>query len=373
MTRVVNPSLERFADRSVFVTGHTGFKGSWLSLWLHRLGARVTGYSRGMPTQPNHFDLAGVHAVLDAHHEGDLRDAHRLRSALEAAQPQVVLHLAAQSVVRDGYRDPHETFDVNVMGTAALLDAVRALKRPCVVLVITTDKVYDNREHVWGYREIDPLGGHDPYSASKAACDLLTASYRQSFFSPQTLHEHGVKLAIARAGNVIGGGDFTVHALIPDLVRARASGKPVEIRAPDAVRPWQHVLDCLHGYLTLAATMLASDEPQWCDAWNFGPLAGNELPVRDLVERFLSQWGDDPRAWLDTSDPAQPHEAKVLRLSIDKALWQLNWRPRWDVDDALAYTAAWYRSWNEDHASVPALSRGQIEAYEMHHQALALS
>ncbi|MEM9415322.1 MAG: CDP-glucose 4,6-dehydratase [Planctomycetota bacterium] len=359
-------SLSHLAGRSVFLTGHTGFKGSWLSLWLNALGCRVTGYALAPPTDPSHFELAGVRETLAAHYEADLRDRSALTAALRDAEPEVVLHLAAQSVVRTGYDDPHETYGVNVMGTAALLDAVRAAGRPCVVIVVTTDKVYENREHVWGYRETDALGGYDPYSASKAACDMLTTSYRRSFFNRERLAEHGVKLAVVRAGNVIGGGDFTPHALVPDLMHALCGDQPMEVRAPSAVRPWQHVLDCLGGYLALADRMLASDDPRWCDAWNFGPMPGGELPVRAVVETALGVWDEGESGklgrWVDASDPSQPHEAGVLRLCIDKAMWELGWRPRWGVDQAIALTAQWYRGWSRGE-SVAALSRAQIRQY----------
>ena len=247
------------------------------------------------------------------------------------------------------------------MGTASLLEAVRALRKPCVVLVVTTDKCYENREHVWGYREIDAMGGHDPYSASKGAAELVVSSYRRSFFDPARVREHRVKLASARAGNVIGGGDFKADAIVPDLVRSWMAGVPLEVRSPDAVRPWQHVLDCLSGYLSLSAQMLQDDAARWCDAWNFGPLAGSELPVRDLVRRFLDEWGDGD--WLDKSDPRQPHEAKTLRLSVDKAMWELRWRPRWAVDEAVQRTAEWYRRWHAEGASPRELCEEQIEAW----------
>lgn len=352
---------EAFRDRSVFLTGHTGFKGAWLALWLHRLGARVTGYSLRPPTQPNLYDLARVEQAIVRHHDADLRDRGALRQAMSQAQPDVVLHLAAQSAVRPSYRDPYETFEINTMGTASLLEAVRSLGKPCAVLVVTTDKCYENREHAWGYRECDAMGGHDPYSASKGAAELVVASYRRSFFHPDRLHQHGVRLASARAGNVIGGGDFKADAIVPDLVRSRMAGLPLGVRSPAAIRPWQHVLDCLSGYLSLSAQMLQVDAARWCDAWNFGPMPGSELPVRDLVERFLGEWGDGD--WLDESDPRQPHEAQTLRLAIDKALWELGWRPRWSVDEAIRRTAEWYRRWHAEGASPRELCEEQIEAY----------
>lgn len=357
----MNTDLSSIRGRSVFVTGHTGFKGAWLTLWLDMLGARVTGYSLPAPTQPSHFELAGVRDLLVREHEADLRDRASMHRAIAEARPDVVLHLAAQSVVRAGYRDPYETFDVNVMGTASVLDAVRAMGRPCAVVVVTTDKSYENREHVWGYRENDAMGGHDPYSASKGACELLVSSYRRSYFDPAKLHQHGVKLATARAGNVIGGGDWTADALVPDLVRSLQTGRPLELRSPKAIRPWQHVLDALSGYLSLATAMLASDDATLCDGWNFGPLPGNEWPVGELVDEFIAAFGEG--SWRDVSDPNQLHEAQVLRLCIDKAMWELGWRPRWNVVQAIRHTAEWYRSWRDGSPPVIDITRGQIEEY----------
>lgn len=331
-----------FAGRSVLVTGHTGFKGSWLALWLSALGARVTGYALPPPTEPSNFGLSGVQDLLAAHHVADIRDGERLHSVLNAAQPDVIFHLAAQALVRDSYAQPRETFEVNTIGTVSVLEAVRVYKRPCVVVVITSDKCYENREHVWGYREIDRLGGHDPYSASKGAAEIALAAYRRSFFPRERLAEHGVKLAAARAGNVIGGGDWARDRIVADVARALAAGQPVAVRNPRAIRPWQHVLEPLSGYLMLASRMLASDDPIWCTAWNFGPLPGDDVPVSQLVDMFIGAWGGG--RWQDVSDPQELHEAATLRLSIDKAVAQLGWRPRWTVAEAVRRTAAWYRT-----------------------------
>ncbi len=351
----VNPFLrESFAGRSVFVTGHTGFKGSWLAIWLARLGARVTGYALAPPTDPSLFAACGVRELLAGHHEGDIRDATRLGHALQQADPDVVFHLAAQSLVQTGHAMPRETFEVNVIGTAAVLDVVRARRKPCAVVVVTSDKCYENREQVWGYREIDALGGRDPYSASKAAAEILVASYRRSFFPAERLAEHGIKVASARAGNVIGGGDWGKDRIVTDLVRHLAAGRPVPVRSPRAVRPWQHVLEPLSGYLTLAAQLVRCDDPVYCDAWNFGPWPGEELPVAQLVEQFLAAWGDG--SWQDLSDPRQPCEANTLRLNIDKTLAQLGWRPAWNLHEAIRRTVAWYRQF---YASGPG---GMIEA-----------
>jgi CDP-glucose 4,6-dehydratase len=332
---------ESFAGRSVFLTGHTGFKGSWLAIWLHHLGAKLTGYALAPPTEPSNFRVSEVRSLLSTHHEADVRDAAALNRAVKDAAPDVVFHLAAQSLVRESYQNPRHTFDVNVMGTLGLLDAVRSMGKPCTVVVITTDKCYENREQVWGYREIDPLGGYDPYSASKGAAEIAVAAYRRSFFPANRIGEHGVKVATARAGNVIGGGDWAKDRIVTDIVRHLEAGQAVPVRSPGAVRPWQHVLEPLAGYMTLAARMLQSDEPAWCDAWNFGPLSGDEIAVSRLVELFIETWGEG--TWRDTSDLRQPHEAGVLRLNIDKAIHQLGWRPRWSVREAVQRTSAWYR------------------------------
>lgn len=356
------PFDDAFRGRSVFVTGHTGFKGSWLCLWLARLGAKVTGYSLEPPTAPNHFELARVRDSLAGHHIADIRDTDRLCEALSVARPDVVLHLAAQSVVRRGYREPLETFSSNVMGTASVLEAIRTLQRPCAVVVVSSDKCYENHEQPWGHRESDPMGERDPYGSSKGAAELVVRSFRESYFPPQRLAEHGVKLASARAGNVIGGGDWKADALIVDLVKAISRREAVELRCPHAVRPWQHVIQCLSGYLALAARLLRDDDPALCSGWNIGPLPGSELTVREVVEQFLAIWGNGE--WRDVSDREHPREAQTLRLCIDKALWQLHWRPRWTTAQVLSLTAQWYRAWLDGEQDLQSLSLNQIAAYE---------
>ncbi len=353
---------DSFAGKSVFVTGHTGFKGSWLCLWLHCLGAKVTGFALEPPTSPSHFDVAGVEDILSEHHIGDIRDAGALEMAMQKANPDLVLHLAAQSVVRESYRIPRETFEINAIGTAGVLAAVRQLSQPVSVVCVTSDKCYENVEQTWGYRECDAMGEHDPYGGSKGAAELVIRSYRHSFFPPNQLHNHGVKLASARAGNVIGGGDWTVDALIVDIVTAMAAGDPVQIRSPGAYRPWQHVLQALSGYLTLAARLLNSNDRIYQSGWNIGPAAGNELPVRDIVELFLDEWGEG--SWVDVSNPDDPPEANILRLAIDKAIWQLDWRPGWDVTETLKQTVAWYQAYHEGATDMRAVSLQQIEKYE---------
>jgi len=359
---VSGPFGGAFRGRRVFVTGHTGFKGSWLCLWLEHLGASVTGYALAPPTAPALFVEADVGSGLAGHVEADVRDGERLAAALERAAPHLVLHLAAQTVVREGYRDPRETFDVNVMGTVSLLEGVRAWGRPCAVLVVTSDKCYLNVDTPGGHREDDPLGDLTPYGGSKGAQEIVARSYRASYFPPDRLEAHGVRLASARAGNVIGGGDWTADALVPDVVRAVQRGESVPLRYPDAVRPWQHVLDCLDGYLTLARSLLEGDDPAVCDAWNFGPLPGDDLPVRALVERFLLDWGKG--TFHEAHGPHLP-EAPALRLAIDKAREGLAWRPLWDVDTAIRETASWYRRWLERPESARDACLEQIARYEL--------
>lgn len=329
-------------DKRVFLTGHTGFKGSWLALWLHRLGATVYGYSLPSPTEPSNYALSNVRGVLTGETIGDIRDRGLMRDTLGSFKPDAVFHLAAQPLVCDSYALPFETFEVNVMGTASVLDAVRDLKRPCAVVCITTDKCYENREQVWGYRECDPMGGHDPYSASKGAAEILIASYRRSFFNPSGLDQHGVQLASARAGNVIGGGDWARDRIVTDIVAALTAGRAVPVRNPHAIRPWQHVLEPLSGYLTLASAMLTKADSKWCEGWNFGPVSGTELTVGRLADSFVKAWGKG--GWVDQSSPGQSHEASILRLSIEKAGWELGWHPRWTCEEMVKRTAQWYRS-----------------------------
>lgn len=352
------PFADAFAGRSVFVTGHTGFKGSWLALWLHELGAKVTGYALAPPSQPSNFVAARVAELLASHHEADLRDRVALTAALREAKPDVVLHLAARTIVRESYLDPEGTFSVNVQGTALLLGVVRELGRPCAVVVVSSDKCYENDESGRRFREDDRLGGWDPYSASKAAVELVVASYRRSFFAPSP---DGVAVASARAGNVIGGGDWTADGIIADTVRALQEDKPVALRNPRAIRPWQHVLEPLSGYLTLAAALSGSAAARFCDAWNFGPRADDEATVQQLVEQFLGVWGGG--TWKDRGDPGDPHEAGVLRLATDKAEAELGWRSRWSVAEGVERTARWYRRFSLDPAAARAACLEDIAAY----------
>jgi CDP-glucose 4,6-dehydratase len=338
--------LESFRGRSVFITGHTGFKGSWLTLWLHRLGARVSGYSLLPPTDPNNFVSSRVKELLSRHTSADVRDTPQLQGAIEACRPDVIFHLAAQPLVRQSYLDPYHTIEVNVIGTTGLLECVRKLGRPCVVIFVTSDKCYENRDSARRHLESDPLGGSDPYSASKAAAELVIEAYRESFFRPDELQKHGVKIASVRAGNVIGGGDWAGYRIVPDTVKAVASNKPVSVRNPNAIRPWQHVLEPLSGYLMLAGRMLESDDPALCSGWNFGPDGTEEATVRDVVETLLQFW--EGAKWEDASATIHPREEHMLRLSNDKARAGLGWRSRWSFQQAVQHAGRWYQRFYAD-------------------------
>ena len=353
---------DTYRDKSVFITGHTGFKGSWMCHWLHRLGAHVSGFALDPPTAPNNFTVSNIRDKLARHTIGDVRDQEALTRAIEESAPDVIFHLAAQSIVREGYIEPRETFDVNVMGTVTMLEAVRKLGRPCTVVSITSDKCYDNREQIWGYREIDAFGDHDPYGGSKGAAEIAIRAYRDSFFPIDQIEQHGVKLASARAGNVIGGGDWTADALMVDIFKALSADKPVSIRSPHSLRPWQHVLQALSGYMTIGAKLLACDDPELCSGWNIGPLPGNELPVHQIVDLFIQQWGSG--SWVDDSDAAHPREANILRLNIDKAIWKLGWKPCWSVYESVQQTARWYRAYLDNPASAEQYGEHQMELYE---------
>jgi CDP-glucose 4,6-dehydratase len=336
--------IHAFRERSVFLTGHTGFKGSWLTLWLHRLGARVTGYSLSPPTDPSNFVTSGIEGLLARHVNGDVRDPQKLQDAMEVCQPDVVFHLAAQTLVRQSYADTRATFEANVMGTVNMLEAVRNLHRPCVVIIVTSDKCYENRVSGRRHEEGDPLSGGDPYSASKAAAEIVTESYRTSFFSPENLRAHGIKLASVRAGNAIGGGDWAKDRIIPDSIRALIAGWPVSVRNPRSIRPWQHVLEPLSGYLTLAARILESDDARLCGGWNFGPRAEDEATVHYLVQMVLEAWGGE--RWEHAKDANQLREEHVLRLSTEKAEKELGWHPRWSIEETVRRTVEWYRTFH---------------------------
>jgi CDP-glucose 4,6-dehydratase len=353
---------EGLRGKRVFVTGHTGFKGSWLVMLLRRAGAHITGYSLAPPTNPALFEAARLREWVDIHHEADIRDAGRLAAAVAAARPDVVMHLAAQPLVRLSHREPLETFSTNVVGTATVLDAVRHAAGPCAVIAVTSDKCYEPHDSGNPHDESDPMGGRDPYSASKGAAELVAAAYRNSYFPAERLAEHGVQLATVRAGNVLGGGDWADDRIVTDIVRHLVACRPVPVRNPSAVRPWQHVLEPLSGYLVLAEAMLAKPGPHWCTGWNFGPESGDGITVRDLTEIFIEAWGSG--SWEDRHDPRAPIETHVLRLTIDKVLAALPWRPRLSGRDAIRLTAAWFRYFATTPAAARALCDADIQAYE---------
>jgi CDP-glucose 4,6-dehydratase len=345
--------------KRVLITGHTGFKGSWLCLWLQQLGADVTGYALPPPTTPSIFDVARVgesmHSVV-----GDVRDFDRLFDVVRTHRPETVIHMAAQPLVRRSYEAPVETYATNLMGTVNLLEAVRCTDSVRAVINVTSDKCYENLEWLWGYRENDRMGGFDPYSNSKACAELITESYRNSFFNPAEYPRHGVAVASARAGNVIGGGDWAPDRLVPDIVRSLSSMTPVAIRNPDSIRPWQHVLEPLGGYLRLAEGLL-EDGPKYAGAWNFGPDDADTQPVHWIVERFTSQWGPGAR-WERHGDTQQVHEANVLKLDCSKARTLLGWKPRWRLPQAIDKIVEWHTAFLVG-ADMHALSHSQIRAY----------
>ena len=330
-----------FAGKKVFVTGHTGFKGSWLCLWLRQLGAEVTGYALESPTEPNLFGLCRVGELVHSV-TGDVRDGERLSATMAAAAPEIVLHLAAQPLVRDSYKLPVETFEINVMGTVNLLQAVRLCKSVKSVVIITTDKCYENKEWHWGYRETEPMGGYDPYSASKGCSELVSAAFRHSFFNPGQYAEHGVGLATARAGNVIGGGDWAADRLIPDSIRALLAGEQILVRNPHAIRPWQHVLEPLSGYLLLAQQLYLQGG-KYASGWNLGPSDDDARPVEWIVRKMCEKWGEGAGYLLDDGD--HPHEAHYLKLDCSKAAGELGWRPRWNLETALDKIVTWARAY----------------------------
>ena len=349
------PSPAFWRGRRVLLTGHTGFKGSWLALWLTGLGAEVTGLSNGVPTARAFYEDLGL--ARDLHDiRADVRDGAAVAAAVRDARPSVVMHLAAQPLVRLSYAEPVETYATNVMGTVHVLDAVRRVGSVELALIVTSDKCYENREQIWGYREIDALGGHDPYSSSKGAAEIVASAYARSFFGDAA----GTGVVSARAGNVFGGGDWAQDRLIPDLVRGILAGVPVEVRSPTAVRPWQHVLEPLSGYLLLCEDAVARPELRG-QGWNFGPDAAGEATVRTVADRVCALW-PKPDGWVDASAGAHRHEAHLLTLDSTKARARLGWRPRWDLDTALRATLDVYRAADTGDA-LRRLAREQIARY----------
>lgn len=348
-----------YNGKSVLVTGHTGFKGGWLALWLHRLGAKVHGYALDPPTNPNLFDVAGIGSILASDTRADLADLQALNGVVNNAQPEVIFHLAAQSLVRISYRNPALTMASNVMGTVNVLEAARASDSVKALVLVTSDKVYENREWPFAYRELDPLGGRDPYSASKAAAEVIATSYRSSFFTGDA--SHPARVATVRAGNVIGGGDWACDRLVPDCIRAFAEHLPLQLRFPGATRPWQHVLDPLSGYLQLATRLLCPNADGFARAWNFGPDLGGTATVGQIAGKVARLWGGDAQVQ-STPSVDHPHEAGFLRLDSTLARTELGWQPRWPLEDALTQTVAWYKAWlrGDDMAAV---TLDQIDAY----------
>ncbi len=330
---------EIYKGRKVLITGHTGFKGTWLTLWLKILGAEVIGYSLEPPTNPSIFESCGLQDHLD-HIQGDIRDHEHILSVFQTCQPEFVFHLAAQSLVRLSYKKPRQTYDTNVMGTINVLEAARATESVRVIINVTSDKCYENREWVWGYRENDPMGGHDPYSSSKGCAELVTSAYIKSFFPPEKYgKDHQVALASARAGNVIGGGDWGTDRLVPDCIRALNQNKEIVIRYPEAIRPWQHVLEPLYGYLLLG-TKLWENGPEYSTAWNFGPADIEAKTVKDVVEKICKLWGNGRYV---TDKQSHPHEAHWLRLDCSRAKIKLGWKPKFSVESSLEKTIEWYK------------------------------
>lgn len=353
----MNVDADFWRGRRVLLTGHTGFKGAWLALWLQTLGARVTGFSLGIPTHPSLYELARVGEDMESI-EGDVRDFEALVAALDRACPEVVIHMAAQSLVRRSFSEPRLTYEVNVMGTVNLLDAVRSSEGVRTVVNVTSDKCYENREWEWAYRECEAMGGHDPYSSSKGCAELITDAFRRSFCRL----DGGPRLASARAGNVIGGGDWGEDRLIPDLMRGALAGRAVHVRNPDSVRPWQHVLNPLSGYLMLAQALWRSEEI--AGPWNFGPAEEDARPVSWIVERISAQWPQELPWVLDpVTHGSAPHEARYLKLDSSRARIRLGWRPRWGLEEGLDAALTWYQALSAEE-DMRAVTLGQIETFD---------
>ena len=355
---MVNPDPDFWCDRSVFLTGHTGFKGAWLAIWLRHMGARVTGYALEAPNQPSLFDVMGD-GIVDQHIHGDVRDIETLARAIKLAAPEVVIHMAAQSLVRPSYDDPVGTYSTNIMGVVNLLESVRLADGVKAVVNVTSDKCYENRNWLWSYREDEPMGGHDPYSSSKGCAELVTASFRSSFFNGRSGQP---AVATARAGNVIGGGDWAIDRIIPDCIRAFQAGETLSIRNPAATRPWQHVLDPLCGYLLLAEHLANAEDPSaFAEGWNFGPGENDARPVGEIAERMVALWGDTA-AWAHENTP-QPHEANHLKIDASKARKRLGWQHRLPIEEALSWTIDWYKR-HTDGEDAKALCLEQIKNLE---------
>lgn len=345
-------------NKKVFITGHTGFKGSWLVMTLAKLGAQITGYSLAPNTSPNLYSLCKVEELLEKSYIADIRDQKKIESAIEESCPDIIFHMAAQPLVRESYLAPRETFEVNIMGTINILEAARKVKNLKALINITTDKVYDNKEWHWGYRENEPLGGHDPYSSSKACSELVTQAYRNSFFEVND-GVNNLALASVRAGNVIGGGDWAKDRLIPDCLTSLLSNKEIIVRNPSSVRPWQHVLEPLSGYMMLAEKLYL-EGAKYASAWNFGPADTDAKPVDWIVKKLCETWGSDAKYVIN--DSQQPHEATYLKLDCSKANTELNWNSKWNIQNTLIKIVEWTKAY-ENNSDMREMTYNQIEEY----------
>jgi CDP-glucose 4,6-dehydratase len=350
-----------YKSKRVLITGHTGFKGSWLAIWLHSLEARVWGYALDPYSEKDNFVLSGIGTKIENDIRADIRDRKKLHEVFTSFQPEMVFHLAAQPLVRLSYAYPVETYEVNVMGTINVLEEVRQCPASKVAVMVTSDKCYENREHWWGYREDEAMGGYDPYSSSKGAAEIAVSAWRRSFMNPLCCEKHGKAVASARAGNVIGGGDWAADRIVPDCIRALEAGKSVEVRSPKAVRPWQHVLEPLSGYLTLGAR-LWNNPAKFAEAWNFGPSPESVVPVWDIARMVVEHYGAGTLK--DVSNPDALHEAKLLALDTAKARYELDWMPKWNIRTTIAKTVEWYARYREE--NVYQLCLKQIAEYNDH-------
>ena len=347
-----------YKGKKVLITGHTGFKGSWLAIWLHQLGAEVVGIGLDPFTQRDNYVLSGIGNKIKADIRADIRDGEKMKTLFQEHQPEIVFHLAAQPLVRLSYDIPVETYETNVMGTIHIIEAIRITESVKVGVMITTDKCYENKEQIWGYRENEPMGGYDPYSSSKGAAEIAISSWRRSFFNPEQYHVHGKSIASVRAGNVIGGGDWALDRIIPDCIKALEAGQSIDIRSPKAVRPWQHVLEPLSGYMLLVQKMW-HEPTKYCEGWNFGPRTESITTVWEVAEKVIDNYGSGMLN--DLSDPNALHEAKLLMLDISKAKFQLGWEPRMNISQTIALTVDWYKRYTS--MDVCELCVSQIENY----------
>jgi len=350
-----------FKNKKVFITGHTGFKGGWLALWLSHLGATVYGYSLSSPFSPSLYETLELENIIH-NEEADVRDGKKMLNSISRIRPDIIFHLAAQSLVGESYVSPMETVDTNVMGTVNLMEAVRISGISTAIVMITSDKCYKNKEWLNGYREEDAIGGYDPYSASKGAAEILIGSWRDSFFHPERIGQHGVRMASARAGNVIGGGDWSKNRIVPDCIRALMSEEIIAVRHPEATRPWQHVLEPLSGYLLLASKLLLESAGEYCQAFNFGPSVQSNRSVKELVGKIIHYWGEG--TWTHIASKLEHHEASLLHLSIDKAYHKLHWSPKWNFDETISKTVEWYKVAQVDPSSLRDFTIEQIKSYQ---------